>query len=327
MDVSVNPRGVDLSTHNLDDHDDIDWDDFKKYYSFAIVRAGYKKSKDSDFDEIYYGGKEAGVPMGAYHYFRYASAVSTKQQALAFYEWVKDSPPDIGWWMDNEDRSGASGVTKSTRQDWTQKYLLNLEGKTGEPAGIYTSAGFWDSYIAISPGNTDIPRLMNPARPRPLWVANWFAEKPRLPWDWSVRFGDECWRFWQDTNRENGEPFGIPDSTIDGDWFNGTYAEFNALFGTDISAPGEVPGPVPQPDPDTTLIEIAFLGTGSTLNVRASPWGRVKTKTWNGERFRVKATSGYDENPEKYWVKIAGDPNVSDPYADLWVASWYTKPV
>jgi hypothetical protein len=95
----------------------------------------------------------------------------------------------------------------------------------------------------------------------------------------------------------------------------------------DRSAPGEVPAPVPQPDPDTTLIDIAFLATGSTLNVRASPWGRVKTKTWNGERFRVKATSGYDENPEKYWVKIAGDPSVSDPYADLWVASWYTKPV
>lgn len=317
MDASINPRGCDLSTWNLTDHEDIDWELFRHYYSFVIAKASDGKRVDSDFEEIYTGAKDANVAVGAYHYFRFRSLAYSAEQAAHFWNTISWNPPDIYAWNDVEE-SYASNFTRASRVKWIQTFNDEFRDRTPVKLGVYTSVGFWSSLIAPYGHETTIPYHT------PLWVANWFVNKPAIPYDWKQKTGDD-YTFWQDTNRMNGEPGGIPDATIDGNWYYGTYEEFNQQFGTNISVPGETPDVIPQPDPTTELIKIAFLSLGNHLWIRDAPWGDRKAKTWNGEIFQVIATKGYDLNPEKYWIQIAGDPGSERTPRDMWIASWYTR--
>lgn len=329
MDAAVNPRGVDLSHWNFEPGEIIDWELFKQYYSFVIVKATEGKQViDSAFEMIWTGAKWANVPRAAYHYFKFRSGSYSRDQAEHFWNVIGDDPGEMEMWGDFEERA-AGDYSLASRREWIEKFLKNMSEQSGvDDIGCYTSPGWWDTYIAnATNGNTDLPRLMNPSRPRSLWVANWYVGAPKLPYDWRVRYGDHAWVVWQDTNKEDGTPAGIPDMTIDGNWFNGTYAQFNERYGTNISAPSEPPVVIPPPDPGATTVEIAYLASNETLRMRDKAWGDVKAMTWNGERWKVVSTLGANTNPEKYWIQVAGEPGSEGMPGDLWIASWYTKEV
>ena len=235
-DIKTNPRGVDLSRWNVAEGQHVDWEDFKKYYSFVIMKATESESYvDPRFQQLNESAAAVGVPRGQYHFYRFrGSSTSSKKQAKHFWDTIKYNPGEITPWGDFESPTGSLKI--STKRDWVEKFLDSFEADSGRIPGVYTSPGWWNSNIANPiDGVSNIPRLVSGARS--LWVAHWYTSDPSVPYDWRARYGDDSWEFWQDTNKGDGTPAGIPDTTIDLDWYNGTYEQFNQEFGTSIVPP------------------------------------------------------------------------------------------
>jgi len=324
--IAENPRGADLSRWNVevDKGEQVDWDDYKQYYSFVLIKATESQTYvDPLFHTLNDGAAEAGVPRGLYHFYRFRSSASSRTQAHHFWDTIQYNPGEITPWGDFEAPTGSLKI--STRRTWTEQFITSFQNASGRLAGLYTSPGWWNTNIA-NPivGSSDIPDVAG--SPRPLWVAHWFADQPGIPYDWRARFGSSAWKFWQDTNKGDGTPAGVPDSTIDLDWYNGSYQDFNDEYGTSIKPPPQEPIVEPPPDQAARVIEIAYLKGGAQLNIRQRPWGHIKGKTWNGERWPVVGVVGYNLNQEKFWYKIAGNPD-EESQADALVASWYTKKI
>lgn len=317
MNQDENVLGTDLSTWNFRQGEVIDADRYDDGLSFAIVKATDGGSLvDADFSNTVDGLNSEDIPLGMYHYFRFHTLAYTIQQAKHFADVVRSKGiGKLGVWGDFEDGSANNHIL-STKQNWVRVWCEEVEDSLGVPVGIYTNS-WWDTHIGIS--NIPVGRS--------LWTANWHVTKPYVPKDWRIKFGTECWTFWQYTNRLDCRPFGVPDSTVDGNWFNGTYNGFNQMFGVDISRPGTDPEPDPQPEPDVSMVQIVGLKGGARLNLRQKPWGTVKAQTWNGMIFPVINLIGYDENPQKYWLQICGAPENENAKENLVVASWYTRAI
>jgi lysozyme len=157
---------------------------------------------DPQFGRNWRKAKEAGLVVGAYHFFRQSSG--GHEQALFFMRQVSLQPGDLPPVLDVET---FQGTEVSGFLDELEIWLKVVEDKFGKKPIIYTNAGFYNQYLA---GRFDS---------YPLWVAHYQNRKsPRV---------DRAWHFWQ--HNEGGRVNGIR-SLVDFNVFNGTRAEFDALL-------------------------------------------------------------------------------------------------
>ena len=144
--------GIDVSSHN----GDIDFDRVRQAdYQFVFIKASEGKTfKDPAFARNYDGARQAGLKVGAYHFFR--KNRSGQEQADNFLDVIKGRTLDLPLVIDLEDDWG-NGAT--TSHDTAVKRLLDmiavLKGK-GYQVMIYTNNDGYDKYYKDLLGDCDL---------------------------------------------------------------------------------------------------------------------------------------------------------------------------
>lgn len=157
---------------------------------------------DPQFDRNWKKAREAGMVVGAYHFFRQSS--TGHEQALFFMRQVQLKAGDLPPVLDVETFQGADA---SAFLDEVAVWLKVVENAYHQKPIIYTNAGFYNRYLA---GRFD---------DYPLWVAHYQnRNSPRV---------SRPWQFWQ--HNEGGRANGIS-TMVDFNVFNGTLEQFNALL-------------------------------------------------------------------------------------------------
>lgn len=172
-------RGIDISRHN----GDIDFNKVARSgIEFVFVKASEGMShRDSLFTRNIESARQAGLKVGAYHFFRFdADGV---QQAVNFLSSVGSRPMDLGLVIDVEKTGNPKGISEEEvkRKLTSMVEYMNL---LGYRVMIYTNhEGYYD-YIADT-----LPGI-------PLWICR-FQENPI----------NAEWTFWQ--YNHHGEIDGI----------------------------------------------------------------------------------------------------------------------
>lgn len=180
-------RGVDVSHHN-------GVIDFSKVASdrgdvgFIYVKA----TEGTDFLDRNYianieGARRAGIPAGAYHFFRYDT--DGELQALNLVNALRGRGLELPPAVDVEDWGNPDGYATALVVERLRAFLTTLEGYGYTPV-IYTNTGCYDRLIK---GNFD---------DSPLWIAS-FSDPPL--WDDRENLR---WSLWQYSHR--GDVDGIP---------------------------------------------------------------------------------------------------------------------
>ena len=201
---------------------------------FAIIRAGSITSVAGTCYEDFQFQRNAELapqhmPVGFYWYFR--PNWSAVKQAEFFINLIKDKTWHIYPVIDVEEKGGQ---TKTQVEDQVWLFCNRVTQRLETPTMIYTSPGFWNSYVARNTWAQDIP----------LWVAHWNVEIPRLPYDWA-NYG-ATYTFWQTHVGQDGPEYGMGSKGLDHDVYNGDWDAFQQQF------LGEEPPP-PPPPPDETM--------------------------------------------------------------------------
>lgn len=172
--VTIYPtRGLDLSSHN----GEVDFNEVRDAgYSFVILKASEGVSFiDKSFHKNYTAAREAGLKVGAYHFFRFDC--DGRLQANHFLNTVRDMQFDFPLALDveesgNPDRHDRQQVIKSLRD------AINHLALRGHDPVIYTNKSGYRKFIGSS--FADIP----------LWICS-FSDPP----------GPDRWYLWQFTHR------------------------------------------------------------------------------------------------------------------------------
>jgi len=204
---------------------------------FAFIKATEGLNwYDPQFKANVSGAREYEIPFGIYHYWRGLVAPELQfANIMKSYEAIDIGDP-IPIAIDVESHDGP---TPTQTRNMLAKFVQLLIDETILPT-MYTSKEKWDRYVAEYDRWKELP----------LWVANWDAEEPVLPRDWS------SWYIWQHKVENNGYKYGAEQGKqIDLDYVKDAYLDF---YGIDV-----VVEPVPQPQPTMPeiLTEISINGT------------------------------------------------------------------
>jgi lysozyme len=164
-------NGVDVSHYQ----GTIDWTKVHATKNFAYAKATEGTSyTDSKFSTYWAGMESAGIPRGAYHFFR--ASKDGKAQADYFanallnhgFSAGTDLPPML-------DLEVTDGVSASTVITQARAFLTEAQAKLGVTLILYTGPSFWTSTL----GNPDFSS-------QPLWIAQYTTAKhPKVPSHWS----------------------------------------------------------------------------------------------------------------------------------------------
>ena len=198
-------KGIDVSNNN----GTIDWSKVPRaHIRFAFLKA----TEGQTFDDAYYNSNRTAagannIVIGAYHFARPDSSYHDAMKEADHF--VSFAAPRAGDIVPTLDLEVTGGLTPSALIAWTSSWLTEVTAKLGVKPMIYTSAGFWRSYMddtdQFAKGGYTL-----------LWIANWFAHHPTLP---ANRWGGHGWTFWQYTNC--GSVPGV-NGCVDRDRYRGT---------------------------------------------------------------------------------------------------------
>lgn len=144
--------GIDVSRHNgVIDFEQVRDDD----YQFVFIKASEGMTyKDDAFDRNYRGAREAGLKVGAYHFFR--KNRTGREQADNLMAAIKGKPLDLPLVIDLEDDWG-NGATVS-RQMAIERVMDMIEILTakGYQVMIYTNMDGYNKYYKDMLGDHDL---------------------------------------------------------------------------------------------------------------------------------------------------------------------------
>lgn len=180
---------------------------------FVIQRATHDMRVDAAFDTIYLGVSRVPV-RGAYHYF--AKRFAWKEQADLFLATIKGrnfhfSVCDIEGAIEEVDGGMVSGA---------MEWLKYVKTKTGKPTLIYSNPNIYTLFISKDAR----------AKEFPFWVAQYYTNYVPDPQTMSPRMppSRQDWIIWQYAGGEHntlGKQYGIGNTGVDVNVFNGTSAE------------------------------------------------------------------------------------------------------
>jgi lysozyme len=203
-DPKARVRGVDVSHHN----ESVDFKAMKAAgWHFAFMKATEAAGfEDSKFKARWAAAKEAGVMVGAYHFFR--ANVDPAKQAEHFISNLKEvSAGDLPPVMDWETKDNTERLTHIIRG---RVFLEMVERATGRRPIIYTGPSFAGDFL----------KLPAEFAKYPLWVAHYQTKQPRVPAPWKT------WTFWQDS--ETGVVPGVA-NRCDTNYFMGSIEDLKRL--------------------------------------------------------------------------------------------------
>jgi len=144
--------GIDVSKHNGEiDFDQVSDDN----YQFVFIKASEGKTyQDDAFERNYAGARDAGLKVGAYHFFR--KNRSGKEQADNFLNVIKGKPMDLPLVIDLEDDWG-NGVNIDRKLALERVLdMINILNDKGYPVMIYTNLDGYGKYYKDMLGDHDL---------------------------------------------------------------------------------------------------------------------------------------------------------------------------
>ena len=144
--------GIDVSKHN----GDIDFDKVRDdNYQFVFIKASEGMTyKDDAFERNYRGASEAGLKVGAYHFFR--KNRTGQQQAENFLAAIGNKHFDLPLVIDLEDDWGnGATVSRQTAIERVMDMIEILNGK-GYQVMIYTNLDGYNKYYKDLLGDHDL---------------------------------------------------------------------------------------------------------------------------------------------------------------------------
>lgn len=215
---------------------------------------------DPKFSEFVQQAYEAGIPIGAYHYFRPDMAQAGKAeedlQFRSFKRALQNKVPGKSFHflvIDLEEKTNTNTNTRDVLETF-YSWMLKDSQMNQVPILFYTSMGWLGSYPAVSDW------LAPKENPKEMWMAQWIrSATPREPTSWAelqskhypsdaarvLTPGFANWRFWQWAScfyKMEGAGAG----EIDLNFYNGTVEQLYAWL---KFAPQGQPQPEPQPEP------------------------------------------------------------------------------
>ncbi len=179
--------GVDVSSWQ----GKVDWQKVKNDgKTFAILRIGTTKGKDTYFEENYKNAKSAGINVGCYFYTYATTVEGAKKDAQMVLSWLdgKQLEYPVYYDMENSAQLG-SGITTTKRTDMCIAFL-DMMSEKGWFAGTYANGNWFSNYL-------DKSRL---GEKYELWLASWMNSG--LPSkDYSSQYG--MWQY-TDSGKVNG---------------------------------------------------------------------------------------------------------------------------
>lgn len=183
---------------------------------FAILRASYNKSKDTQLDNHVKGCKEQGIDIGYYVYSIARTPAEARAEAKACIDIIKRYPePTYPIFFDLEESDIANEVPRDILTDCAIAFCEEIQAN-GYYSGIYANPSWLENYY-------DKSRLVGKYD---IWLAHW-TEDPKFPskynygqtmWQWGLDKigmdidGDICFidypekiRAWKEGNTEAGE--------------------------------------------------------------------------------------------------------------------------
>ena len=241
----------------------------------------------------------AGLFRTAYHVSRPKSGL--KSQVTRFKDVVGDRRPHfggkIGWIGDNECADGED-VARVTDTVW---YCLNeLSHHAGVPAGNYTRASWWNTYV--KPAITWAEFL--------LWIAR-YSDTLEEPWkptsaSYLIPHSYAVWDLWQRSadGNKRGEEFGVipeagaPPPSID------LSRVRDRVFDSAPAPPPMPEPPVPEPDPEPEPTSKLVRVTANVLRVRTDPLVAANTLIGNTRLGDFWEVLDEVENDGRHWLKV-----------------------
>ena len=144
--------GIDVSRHNGDiDFEQVRDDD----YQFVFIKASEGKTyKDDAFERNYEQAREAGLKVGAYHFFR--KNRTAREQADNLLAAIRGKHLDLPLVIDLEDDWGnGATVSRQTAIDRVMEMIDILAGK-GYRVMIYTNLDGYEKYYKDLLGDHDL---------------------------------------------------------------------------------------------------------------------------------------------------------------------------
>ena len=144
--------GIDVSRHNGEiDFSQVRDDD----YQFVFMKASEGKTyKDDAFNRNYERAREAGLKVGAYHFFR--KNRTGKEQADNFLEALRGKAMDLPLVIDLEDGWGnGATVTRETALERVME-MINILTDKGYQVMIYTNFDGYQKYYKDMLGDHDL---------------------------------------------------------------------------------------------------------------------------------------------------------------------------
>ena len=134
--------GIDVSKHNgVIDFDAVAADD----YQFVFIKASEGKTyKDEAFDRNYHSARNAGLKVGAYHFFR--KNRTGQEQAANLLSVVAGKPLDLPLVIDLEDDWGNGATTSRSTAIERVMEMVNILKHKGYSVMIYTNRDGYEKY-------------------------------------------------------------------------------------------------------------------------------------------------------------------------------------
>lgn len=153
-------KGIDVSKYQ----GNIDWEKVKNAgIEFAVIRAGYGKfdfQKDEKFEQNYSGAKNAGIPVGAYHYSYAETVEDARLEAEVFLNWIRGKQFEYPVALDIEEKA-QSDKGRQFVSDVIRAFCETVEN-AGYYVCVYSNKYWYDNFI-----DDDCKKKYD------AWVAQW----------------------------------------------------------------------------------------------------------------------------------------------------------
>lgn len=148
---------------------------------FAILRAGFGRTKDKQFETHYENAKKVGWGVGAYWYMYATNVEDAKAEAKAFLKVIKGKQFEYPVYLDLEDKS-LRGLGKDKLNAMVEAFGKIIED-AGYYFGVYTNLDWYKNKISGAALNKKYD----------WWIACWSKSAPK-----GVNYG--LWQFGGETN-------------------------------------------------------------------------------------------------------------------------------
>lgn len=153
----------------------------KEGVKFAILRAGFSRTKDNQFETHYSNAKRLGWGVGAYWYMYATTVDAAKAEAQAFLNAIKGKQFDYPVYLDIEDKT-VRATGKTNCNNMIRAFGEIIEG-AGYYFGVYTNLDWYRNVISGAELNKKYD----------WWIACWSTGAPK-----GVNYG--LWQFGGETN-------------------------------------------------------------------------------------------------------------------------------